>query len=89
MADAIFADPRLAEVYDPLDSDRSDLDVYVALAEQELSEVCAVLAGDSGDERCLQCMTLPQGMLLEPHRRGCTEAVPGINGCDGIRGARR
>lgn len=32
MPDAIFADPRLAEVYDPLDPDRSDLDAYLALA---------------------------------------------------------
>jgi len=31
VADAIFEDPRLARVYDPLDPDRSDLDVYVAL----------------------------------------------------------
>jgi len=30
--DAIFEDPRLAAVYDPLDPDRSDLDVYVAIA---------------------------------------------------------
>ena len=32
MPDAVFADPRLAEVYDPLDADRSDLDHYLALA---------------------------------------------------------
>ena len=32
MPDAIFDDPRLAQVYDPLDPDRSDLDVYVDLA---------------------------------------------------------
>ncbi len=31
MPDAVFADPRLARVYDPLDADRSDLDVYVAI----------------------------------------------------------
>jgi SAM-dependent methyltransferase len=30
--DAIFADPRLARVYDPLDPDRSDLDAYAAMA---------------------------------------------------------
>jgi SAM-dependent methyltransferase len=30
--DAIFADPRLARVYDPLDADRGDLDVYAAMA---------------------------------------------------------
>jgi ubiquinone/menaquinone biosynthesis C-methylase UbiE len=31
VADAIFEDPRLARVYDPLDPDRSDLDVYAAI----------------------------------------------------------
>ena len=30
MADAIFEEPRLAEIYDPLDPDRSDLDAYVS-----------------------------------------------------------
>ncbi len=34
MADAIFEDPRLARVYDPLDPDRSDLEVYIALVEE-------------------------------------------------------
>ena len=33
MADAIFEERRLAEIYDPMDPDRSDLDAYVALAE--------------------------------------------------------
>ena len=32
--DAIFDDPRLARVYDPLDPDRGDLDVYVDLVEE-------------------------------------------------------
>jgi SAM-dependent methyltransferase len=32
VADAIFEDPRLAEIYDPLDPDRSDLDAYAAVA---------------------------------------------------------
>lgn len=32
MPDAVFDDPRLAELYDPLDPDRSDLDVYAAIA---------------------------------------------------------
>jgi SAM-dependent methyltransferase len=31
MPDAIFAHPRLAEIYDTFDADRSDLDAYVAL----------------------------------------------------------
>lgn len=34
MPDAIFSDPRLARVYDLFDSDRSDLDAYVAMVER-------------------------------------------------------
>ena len=34
MVDAIFEHPRLAEVYDPLDPDRSDLDAYAALIDE-------------------------------------------------------
>lgn len=32
MPDAIFANPRLAAIYDPLDPDRSDLTAYAAMA---------------------------------------------------------
>jgi SAM-dependent methyltransferase len=34
MADLIFEDPRLAAMYDELDPDRSDLDVYRAIADE-------------------------------------------------------
>lgn len=34
MPDAIFTDPTLARLYDPFDPDRSDLDVYAALARE-------------------------------------------------------
>lgn len=34
MPDPIFDDRRLAEIYDPLDPDRSDLDVYAAIVEE-------------------------------------------------------
>lgn len=34
MADAIFEHPRLATLYDELDPDRSDLDVYLAIAHE-------------------------------------------------------
>jgi len=33
-SDAIFAERRLAEIYDPLDPDRSDLDAYLAIADE-------------------------------------------------------
>lgn len=32
--DPIFADPRLAQIYDPLDPDRSDLDLYLNIVEE-------------------------------------------------------
>lgn len=32
--DPVFADPRLAVLYDPLDSDRSDLDAYVGIVDE-------------------------------------------------------
>ena len=34
MPDAIFAEPRLAEIYDAVDHDRSDLAVYLAITEE-------------------------------------------------------
>ena len=34
MADEIFEHPRVAAIYDALDPDRSDLDVYVAIANE-------------------------------------------------------
>ena len=34
VVDPIFAEPRLAQVYDPLDPDRSDLDAYAAMVEE-------------------------------------------------------
>src|SRR5687767_8598137 len=34
MADEVFEHPRLAAIYDALDPDRSDLDVYAAIADE-------------------------------------------------------
>jgi len=34
LPDPIFADPRLARIYDPLDGDRSDLDAYRAMVDE-------------------------------------------------------
>lgn len=34
MVDAIFENPRLAQIYDALDPDRSDLDAYLAMAQE-------------------------------------------------------
>jgi tRNA G46 methylase TrmB len=34
MADAIFEEPRLAEIYDDVDPDRSDLEAYLRMADE-------------------------------------------------------
>ncbi|MGH9304575.1 MAG: hypothetical protein ACRDZ5_09210 [Acidimicrobiales bacterium] len=34
MADLLFTSSRLAEVYDPLDPDRTDLEVYAAIVDE-------------------------------------------------------
>jgi SAM-dependent methyltransferase len=51
--DAIFADPRLAAVYDPLDPDRSDLDAYVALADEFRASTVLDIGCGTGTFACL------------------------------------
>ena len=61
MADAIFEELRLAEIYDPLDPDRSDLDVYTALA----SEFNAVSVLDVGcGTGTLACLLAARGLQV-------------------------
>jgi len=57
--DAIFDDPRLARVYDPLDPDRGDLDAYVAMAaEFEARSVLDVGCGTGA----FACMLAARGL---------------------------
>lgn len=53
MADAIFGEPRLAEIYDPLDPDRSDLDVYAAMAAEFSAETVLDVGCGTGTFACL------------------------------------
>jgi SAM-dependent methyltransferase len=53
VADALFSDPRLAELYDPLDPDRSDLDVYVAMAAEFGARTVVDIGCGTGTLACL------------------------------------
>jgi len=53
VADALFSEPRLAELYDPLDPDRSDLDVYVAMAAEFGAESVVDIGCGTGTLACL------------------------------------
>ncbi len=53
MPDAIFAEPRLAEIYDHVDSDRSDLDAYLAMAEEFGAQSVLDLGCGTGTFACL------------------------------------
>ena len=53
MAGTIIDDPRLARVYDPLDPDRSDLDVYVALADEVAARSVLDVGCGTGTFACM------------------------------------
>ncbi len=51
--DPIFADPRLAQIYDPLDADRSDLDLYTALVDEVGARSVLDIGCGTGTFACL------------------------------------
>jgi SAM-dependent methyltransferase len=51
--DALFAEPRLAAVYDPLDPDRSDLDAYAAIVDELGAESVLDIGCGTGTLACL------------------------------------
>lgn len=53
MPDAVFADPRLARLYDPLDPDRSDLDSYLAMVEEFGARLVVDVGCGTGTFACL------------------------------------
>jgi SAM-dependent methyltransferase len=53
VADALFGEPRLAEIYDPLDPDRSDLDAYIGLAAEFGARAVLDIGCGTGTLACL------------------------------------
>jgi SAM-dependent methyltransferase len=53
VADAHFEVPRLAEIYDPLDPDRSDLDAYAAVAGEFGARAVLDIGCGTGTFACL------------------------------------
>ena len=69
MADDIFEHPRLVTIYDALDPDRGDLDVYVAIADElgarcvEYAHQCWAAAGRPGWSRLGLAVTPDQQVI--------------------------
>lgn len=53
MADAHFENPRLAQIYDALDPDRSDLDAYMALVDELRARAVLDIGCGTGTFACL------------------------------------
>lgn len=66
MADAIFANRRLAQIYDALDDDRTDLDVYVDLAEELGATAVLDIGCGTGTFACLLADQAKEVTGLDP-----------------------
>lgn len=68
VADAIFEEKRLADVYDPLDGDRTDLDAYVALADDVGVRSILDIGCGTGTLACLLARRGTDVTALDPAR---------------------
>lgn len=66
VADRIFAERRLAQVYDPLDPDRSDLSVYVALVDGFGARSVLDIGCGTGTFACLLANRGPAVTAVDP-----------------------
>jgi SAM-dependent methyltransferase len=66
VADAIFEERRLAEVYDPLDPDRRDLEAYLALAGEFSARSVLDIGCGTGTFACLLAGRGAQVIAIDP-----------------------
>ncbi len=88
MPDAIFDDPRLAQVYDHLDPDRSDLDVYVELAAELGARSVLDVGCGTGTFACMLAQRGIAVTAVDPARASLdiARAKPGANDVDWLFG---
>jgi len=66
MADALFSEPRLAELYDPLDPDRRDLDAYTAMAGEFGAATVVDVGCGTGNLACLLARAGLEVIAVDP-----------------------
>ena len=84
MADAIFEEPRLAEIYDELDPDRSDLDAYAAMAGEFGAESVLDVGCGTGTLACLLAGRGLEVIAVDP-AAACLEVARRKPGADDVR----
>ena len=68
--DPLFAEPRLARIYDVLEADRADLDAYVALADELGARRCSTSGCGTGTFACrLRLLDSTSSASIRPPRR--------------------
>jgi SAM-dependent methyltransferase len=84
VADAIFEEPRLAEIYDALDTDRSDLDVYAAMAGEFAARSVLDVGCGTGTLACLLAARGLEVVAVDPAAASLAVAR-GKPGAGGVR----
>lgn len=82
--DAIFDDPRLAAVYDPLDPDRSDLDAYADLVAELGAQTVLDVGCGTGTFACLLAQRGIDVVAVDP-AAASLDVARGKPGADRVR----